>query len=77
MGPLWAEIIQDNIAPVFRHQRDPKVKFALYSGHDSTLMPLLAEISEEVSLLWLKKHLPKKKKSTRTSLGMWNWQSFF
>jgi hypothetical protein len=47
MGPLWAEIM-DNINP-WLNQFDspddtPGPKLALYSGHDTTIMPLLASL---------------------------------
>jgi len=48
MAPLWAEIIEDNIAPVLHGDKDPKVKLALYSGHDDTIMPLLASLGPDV-----------------------------
>jgi hypothetical protein len=47
MGPLWAEIM-DNINPWLQQFDNPDdtpgPKFALYSGHDTTIMPLLASL---------------------------------
>jgi len=51
MGPLWAEIV-DNIQAVVQEQRNvpnsvpprPVPKLALFSGQDTTLIPLLASL---------------------------------
>ena len=53
MGPLWAEIM-DHITPVVvkkkkaneddENKNNDNVKFALYSGHDSTVLPLMASL---------------------------------
>lgn len=60
MGPLWYEILDkikplldversNNIESFFDTMRDRGVpRFALYSGHDSTIMPLLASLGENV-----------------------------
>lgn len=53
MGPFWAEIL-DHIKPVIKDKNggndseNDYVKFALYSGHDSTIAPLLASLSPNV-----------------------------
>jgi len=56
IGPLWHEILRQ-IRPVVDPQRPPKdgevpveepAKLALFSGHDSTLHPLLASLGGEV-----------------------------
>ena len=51
MGPLWKEIMA-NILPILdpaHHSTDtPPPKLALFSGHDTTLMPLLATLGERV-----------------------------
>ncbi|KAL7441335.1 hypothetical protein ACHAXH_005793 [Discostella pseudostelligera] len=53
MGPLWKEIMT-NILPIvdpLNHPpsaSSPPPKLALFSGHDTTLMPLLATLGDEV-----------------------------
>jgi hypothetical protein len=58
MGPLWAEIL-DHIQPVVQssqqQQQQSAVKFALYSGHDSTIAPLMASLSPK---LWNQTDFP-------------------
>jgi ubiquitin-like domain-containing CTD phosphatase 1 len=52
MGPLWKEIMA-NILPIVDSDRHPPSgtpppKLALFSGHDTTLMPLLATLGARV-----------------------------
>jgi hypothetical protein len=54
MGPLWAEIME-NIRPWITLEEDQidedmvmAPKLALFSGHDSTLMPLLASLGPKL-----------------------------
>jgi hypothetical protein len=52
MGPLWAEIME-NINPIVdpnarQDGSPPPAKFALFSGHDDTIMPLLATLGPNV-----------------------------
>jgi hypothetical protein len=61
MAPLWVEIM-DYITPVInggsipsesddndnQQQQRQHIKFALYSGHDSTIIPLMASLSPKV-----------------------------
>ncbi len=54
MGPLWKEIMA-NILPIIDSSNHPSSesvtpppKLALFSGHDTTLMPLLATLGDEV-----------------------------
>ena len=53
MGPLWYEIMS-NILPIVNpptkdgNKDPPPPKFALFSGHDTTLMPLLASLGDKV-----------------------------
>jgi ubiquitin-like domain-containing CTD phosphatase 1 len=59
MGPLWYEIMS-NILPIVNpsttvynnnnnNNNNPlPPKFALFSGHDTTLMPLLASLGDKV-----------------------------
>jgi hypothetical protein len=58
LGPLWYEIMQ-NINPYLegtsdsQHNEQPQVeltapKFALFSGHDTTIMPLLASLGPKL-----------------------------
>lgn len=53
MGPLWKEIMT-NILPVVRASgnytftRETPPKLALFSGHDTTLMPILATLGRDV-----------------------------
>jgi len=53
MGPLWKEIMS-NILPIvnfttnFSIGRQPVPKLALFSGHDTTLMPILATLGQDV-----------------------------
>jgi len=53
MGPLWYEIMS-NILPIVNpptkdsSNKNPPPKFALFSGHDTTLMPLLASLGDKV-----------------------------
>ena len=54
MGPLWYEIMS-NISPIVNppptkdgSNKNPPPKFALFSGHDTTLMPLLASLGDKV-----------------------------
>lgn len=54
MGPLWKEIMT-NILPIVDSTNHPSStsgmpppKLALFSGHDTTLMPILATLGEEV-----------------------------
>jgi hypothetical protein len=53
MGPFWNEII-DYIKPVIKEKKNDNnietdfVKFALYSGHDSTIAPLMASLSPNI-----------------------------
>lgn len=51
MGPLWAEIM-GNIDPVVDPSVKPNdhtpAKFALVSGHDDTIMPLLVSLGPKV-----------------------------
>jgi hypothetical protein len=55
MGPLWAEIM-DYIMPVLLDDKTKDaVKFALYSGHDSTLSALMASLSPK---LWNRTDFP-------------------
>jgi hypothetical protein len=55
MAPFWAEIM-DFIMPVLLDDNTKDVvKFALYSGHDSTLAPLMASLSPK---LWNETNFP-------------------
>jgi len=51
MGPLWKEIMS-NIVPIVSANHSlsgtPPPKLALFSGHDTTLMPILATLGEKV-----------------------------
>jgi hypothetical protein len=49
LGPLWAEIM-DNINSVvdLNAKKGGSSKFALFSGHDTTIMPLLASLGPRV-----------------------------
>ncbi|KAL7463246.1 hypothetical protein ACHAXS_003618 [Conticribra weissflogii] len=51
MGPLWKEIVS-NILPIVDSANYPSTtpppKMALFSGHDTTLMPILATLGPEV-----------------------------
>jgi len=56
MGPLWLEIMS-NILQIVDYSNDhpsssssgvPPPKLALFSGHDTTLMPILATLGEQV-----------------------------
>ncbi|KAL3795880.1 hypothetical protein HJC23_002151 [Cyclotella cryptica] len=53
MGPLWKEIMS-NILPIvdfttnYTFGREPAPKLALFSGHDTTLMPILATLGQDV-----------------------------
>eukprot|EP00584_Thalassiosira_punctigera_P025375 CAMPEP_0172576440 /NCGR_PEP_ID=MMETSP1067-20121228/137726_1 /TAXON_ID=265564 ORGANISM="Thalassiosira punctigera, Strain Tpunct2005C2" /NCGR_SAMPLE_ID=MMETSP1067 /ASSEMBLY_ACC=CAM_ASM_000444 /LENGTH=655 /DNA_ID=CAMNT_0013369111 /DNA_START=103 /DNA_END=2070 /DNA_ORIENTATION=- len=52
MGPLWKEIMA-NILPIVDSANNPSSgtpppKLALFSGHDTTLMPILATLGDEV-----------------------------
>lgn len=53
MGPLWKEIMS-NILPIVEFTtinnigRQPVPKLALFSGHDTTLMPILATLGQDV-----------------------------
>ena len=53
MGPFWNEIV-DYIKPVIKEKKNDNnvetdyVKFALYSGHDSTIAPLMASLSPNI-----------------------------
>mmetsp|Transcript_16080 Transcript_16080/g.34769 ORF Transcript_16080/g.34769 Transcript_16080/m.34769 type:complete len:668 (-) Transcript_16080:120-2123(-) len=52
MGPLWKEIMA-NILPIVDSTNNPSSstpppKLALFSGHDTTLMPILATLGEHV-----------------------------
>jgi len=52
MGPMWAEIME-NILPIISpensHDRGmPRNRLALFSGHDSTILPLLATLGPNV-----------------------------
>ncbi|MGK3752007.1 MAG: hypothetical protein ACI8RD_004311 [Bacillariaceae sp.] len=54
MGPFWNEIV-DYIKPVIKEKKNNDnngetdyVKFALYSGHDSTIAPLMASLSPKI-----------------------------
>mmetsp|Transcript_34102 Transcript_34102/g.71806 ORF Transcript_34102/g.71806 Transcript_34102/m.71806 type:complete len:661 (+) Transcript_34102:248-2230(+) len=52
MGPLWKEIMA-NILPIvdsanYPSSGTPLPKLALFSGHDTTLMPLLATLGDKV-----------------------------
>lgn len=47
MGPLWAEIM-DNIQPILSKEDSPPNKLALFSGHDTTLAPLLVSLGPNV-----------------------------
>lgn len=52
MGPMWAEIME-NILPIISpensHDRGmPQNRLALFSGHDSTILPLLATLGPNV-----------------------------
>mmetsp|Transcript_23792 Transcript_23792/g.42803 ORF Transcript_23792/g.42803 Transcript_23792/m.42803 type:complete len:300 (-) Transcript_23792:716-1615(-) len=52
MGPLWKEIMA-NILPIVDSANNPSSgtslpKLALFSGHDTTLMPLLATLGDKV-----------------------------
>jgi ubiquitin-like domain-containing CTD phosphatase 1 len=54
MGPMWAEIM-DNIKPIvdtntynYDDRPPPHTKLALFSGHDTTIMPLLATLGPNV-----------------------------
>lgn len=54
MGPLWAEIL-DNIYPFIMEGPDAYFeempvapKLAVFSGHDTTIMPLLASLGENL-----------------------------
>lgn len=53
MGPLWHEIME-NINPILQGD-DPRFKLAMFSGHDTTLMPLLAALDPK---LWDDKDWP-------------------
>jgi len=48
MGPLWAEIVEKIKLTSLRKSildvGDQTPRFVLYSGHDSTIMPLLASL---------------------------------
>lgn len=59
MAPLWAEIM-DYITPVITRRSDDgtdngNIKFALYSGHDATIIPLMASLGPRV---WNKTNFP-------------------
>ena len=49
MGPLWKEIMA-NIDPILNNEESdsPPPKLALFSGHDTTIMPILATLGEDV-----------------------------
>jgi hypothetical protein len=48
MAPLWAEIIE-NIHPIVDPERDqPPPKLAVFSAHDTTVMPLLASLGPKL-----------------------------
>lgn len=63
MGPLWQEILSkmNGVSDIFKRQPDSSVidmfdsmllsgtpRLAIYSGHDTTLMPLLASLGDDV-----------------------------
>lgn len=63
MGPLWQEILtkMNGVSDIFKRQPDSSVidlfdsmllsgtpRLAIYSGHDTTLMPLLASLGDDV-----------------------------
>jgi hypothetical protein len=62
MAPLWAEIME-NISPILNGNAaedmsmvtSPIPKLALFSGHDTTLIPLLASLGPKV---WNEKDWP-------------------
>ncbi|KAG7337482.1 kynurenine 3-monooxygenase [Nitzschia inconspicua] len=45
MAPMWAEIMDYMMPSLLPDDNNDRVKFALYSGHDSTLAPLMASLS--------------------------------
>jgi ubiquitin-like domain-containing CTD phosphatase 1 len=54
MGPLWSEIMS-NILPIvdptnhpMSSSGTPPPKLGLFSGHDTTLMPILATLGDKV-----------------------------
>ena len=49
MGPLWSEIL-DNIQPIINanDRTPPPNRLALFSGHDTTLLPLLISLGSNV-----------------------------
>jgi hypothetical protein len=49
MGPLWAEILT-NIRPVIdaNDRTPPPNRLALFSGHDTTILPLLVSLGPNV-----------------------------
>ena len=57
MAPLWTEIM-DNIRPWLQDSNEgdsDAPKLAIFSGHDTTLMPLLASIGPK---LWNEEDWP-------------------
>lgn len=55
MAPLWTEIMQFILPFVNESNVDRKIPFALFSGHDSTLLPMLVSLGPRV---WDQKHPP-------------------
>lgn len=51
MGPLWAEIME-KINPIINGDSQPTTRLALYSGHDSTIAPLLASLGMWNATSW-------------------------
>ena len=49
MGPLWAEIL-NNIQPIINadDRGPPAHRLALFSGHDTTILPLLVSLGPDV-----------------------------
>ena len=48
MGPFWAEVMDYIIPVITKGEEEKAVKFALYSGHDSTILPMMASLGRNV-----------------------------
>jgi hypothetical protein len=48
MGPLWSEIMANILPIVDPSSGTPPPKLGLFSGHDTTLMPILATLGDRV-----------------------------